>query len=92
MGRLREAFTIYGPQAQYDDPSLRKHNGEATPGRINIQYVLGDHTNVLDVHVRDHDITNDQLGNIQYIQLLHDDMHVQIIRATSFVVEFWADR
>lgn len=81
----------YGPQARYQDHSLRKHNGPATPGRINIQYVLGDHTYVLDAHVRDHDITEDQFGNIQYIQLLHDDNHVQIVRSTTFVVEFWAD-
>lgn len=91
MRRLREAFTSYGPQAQYEDTSLRRHNGPATPGRVRIEYMLGDKMFVIDMHVRDHDITNDQFGNIQYIQLLHDDNHAEIIRSNTFVVEFWAD-
>lgn len=83
--------TEYGPQAQFQDYSLRKHNG-ATPGRIRIEYFNGDRMQTIDEHVADHDITEDQFGNIQYIQLLHDDNHIQIVRAASFNVEFWCDR
>jgi hypothetical protein len=79
----------YGPQAQYEDYKLRKHD-KATPGRIKIEYFNGLELQVIDVHVIDHDVTEDQFGNIQYIQLLHDDGHIQIVRASSFVVEFWA--
>jgi len=85
-GPVRE----YGPQAQYQDHSLRKHNGPATPGHIKMQFEMAGESYSLEFDVADHDITNDQFGNIQYIQLLHLDGHVQIVRASSFIVEFWA--
>lgn len=81
----------YGPQAQYEDFSIRKHNGPSTPGVIQIQFHNGHEVQFIKTHVRDHDISNDQFGNIIYIQLLHDDNHIQIIKSSTFVVDFWAD-
>lgn len=81
----------YGPQAQFEDHSIRKHNGPSTPGRIRVEFFDGHRMSIHDMHVLDHDITSDQFGGIQYIQLLHDDGHISIIKANSFVVDFWAD-
>jgi len=81
----------YGPQAQFEDHTLRRHNGSATPGYMQIEYHNGQELHVIKKHVLDHDITSDQFGGIQYIQLLHDDGHIQIIKASQFIIDFWAD-
>jgi len=88
----RSAITTYGPQARYEDPSLRKHNGPATPGRIVMDFQNGSlQQEHLSEHVADHDITVDQSGALQYIQLLHHDGSVQIIRSGFMNIRFYPD-
>jgi len=92
MGFFGEATKQYGPQARYEDPSLRKHNGPATPGTMHISYQNGSLQEEENrFHCKDHDITVDQTGALQYIQILHDDMSVQIIRSSYLNIRFFPD-
>lgn len=43
-------------------------------------------------HCLDHDITVDQSGALQYVQILHDDGTVQIIRSGFMNIRFDPDR
>jgi hypothetical protein len=84
--------TEYGPQAQYQDHSLRKHNGPSTPGRMVLDYQNGSlQQEHAEFHCHDHDVTADQSGAFQYVQILHDDGSVQIIRSGFMNIRFYPD-